>query len=246
MKVRLSIILLLCFAFYSCTKDNNPLVTTTISGNFYDTGNGEPGHFSVIIGKTESKSGTGLFSGDHSSYIVVLDSTTTDANGNYKLSFKSHTIESTETYKLYCYAGPHKINVRDKQNNLYYLSDNSKSITSFGSTLVWDFEIEKLYVMKTRVIFKNNPYPPLYNFLASPDLITYPGNTIIHGSSNDTVVYFPIRKNTGGFYLQFNFRDQLNSTNYYSPKYPLNPLIDRDTINGGQYVLTPSTFTKTP
>jgi hypothetical protein len=244
MRVLILIILLFCLTLYSCKKATNSELTTIISGQFYDTSNQEPGHITVKVCKEDFVSTSGFLSINQSKVVTVLDSTTTDANGNYRLSFKSNSSEVINAY-MYFYYGPQQLMIRDRGSSTYFSIHyyNSKPITSFGSTLTFNFDILKTYYMKAHVTFQNNPYQPIFIYY-SPG----PYGSTIYGKNNDTVVYVPIRKNVGAFYLQFynvNLTPIANTV-YYSPKFSLNPLINRDTIDGGNYPLTPSIFTKTP
>ena len=68
------------------------------------------------------------------------------------------------------------------------------------------------------------------------------GGIQISGKGNDTIVYIPIIKNTGGFNIYFYVTNQKNDSSYFSKIMPLNPLIDRDTVDGPQYNLDVATF----
>ncbi|MGN6641234.1 MAG: hypothetical protein ACTHJ8_20150, partial [Mucilaginibacter sp.] len=211
------------------------------SGMAYDDMNHEP-YPNLIVTVSEYKNSQSLFR-QSSEFIGIIGSGVTDANGKY--SFKYTTTGKGNAY--YLSLGKLATNVFSigPKNSLYPFNFDQyrkiQQIADVGGSLVYDFNVSKRYFMKSRIQVSNNLYPPLIPTFQSTQ-IKIAGGIQIYGENNDTTVYIPIFKNTGGFNIYFYVANQKNDSFYFSKMMPLNPLIDKDTIDGPLYKLDVSTF----
>lgn len=112
----------------------------------------------------------------------TIDSTRTDANGNYKLKFKHENLNSL-----------HLICSFPKYKYIYDISQNSSSEyqISDGDNIGKDFILLKTSVLKTKVSVVNNLFPPL-------KISDYVGSRVnIYGTKKDTTVYLYGVSNSG-------------------------------------------------
>jgi hypothetical protein len=239
MKNYAPIILSLCALFLSCRKkdDVKPSVITTVSGRFYDIRNNEPyQNLKLMVGEYQE---TYSFYGASDALIGYRDSTTTDSNGNYKMTFS--TSGKGNTYFLEFGNYPRNVYIADKGTNSFSFNFRYKLISNIGTANVYDFDVLRSYYMKTRVIVHDNPYSPVSITTWNSHFKTG-GGFSISGKNNDTIVNIAIVKNAGPFYLVFYVTDPANQK-FLSNNAPLlNPVINKDTIPGGQYDIYPATF----
>jgi hypothetical protein len=236
------LILLLGSILFSCTKkDIKPNIVGTVSGRAYDTVNQEP-YPNLIVTVSEYQISESLL-GQRSGLINVIGSGITDADGNY--SFKYTTTGKGNTYYLSLGKLAANVIAIGPKNSLYPFNSNQfrkiQQITNVGGSFTYDFNVTRQYFMKSRIIVSNDLYPPLIPvFQSAHNKIS--GGIQISGKSNDTLVCIPIFKNTGGFNIYFYVTNQKNDSSYFSKLMPLNPLIDRDTIEGPLYKLDVAIF----
>ncbi len=239
MNIRLPLLIFISFALCSCSKPHvDPGVVNTITGRFYDSANNEPyPNITVKLGEYELKQ---PFLGRASEQLIgYADATQTDAAGHYKLSFTSNG--DGRNYFIEFSGIPNNLYVTPTTpgvpRNGYWFQ-----IKGTGQPAVYDFDISKHYYMQLRVVVHDNPYPPLNVFSGNDHFQLGATDDIIHGTNNDTTEYIPIAKNTGGFKLYFTIYNPTNQTYYRDTDIWLNPLVNRDTIQGGVYNIYPSTF----
>jgi hypothetical protein len=133
--------------------------------------------------------------------------------------------------------------ISDKNSSLDVLRYNkAKQIQNIGSSVKYDFNIGKQYYMRSRIIFNNNSFPPVTVFAASAQFPLTGYAYAIYGKSNDTVVNIAISKNAGGFTLLFYVTDPATQKQLRNPLIALNPIINKDTIDGPVYTIFPATF----
>lgn len=136
---RLSFLLLVSVLFLQCKKNREP-EPVTISGNVSDNIQGIPVANANIQIKYQQAASNSVFN----SGFISIASTTTDANGNYSVTF---TPESPITYKI----------IVDKA---YYFSKESQvsaDVASAGTNTTVNFGIDPLGWLKVNV--KNlNPH----------------------------------------------------------------------------------------
>jgi hypothetical protein len=244
MKFNKVILALICMALVSCFKAPNvkPNIQTTVSGQFYDNVNNEGyANATVKVGEYESH-----FAGELGTAYTLIGyrgTTTTDINGKYTISFTASG--NGNTYFLEYVDIPQKIYVTDNNgstsNSTY--SGRSEQIQNLGSAVTYNFTVFKQYFMKTRIIVQNNPMPPLGMSIGGPQFSMGCSCNNVSGANNDTVVYIQIKKNTGGFYLNFGITNPITGiTLNNTPKIFINPTINQDTISGGTYTVLPATF----
>ncbi len=237
----LLLLLLLGLVLFSCTKkDIKPKIEGTVSGQAYDTANQEP-YPNLIVTVSEYQNSQTLFR-QSSALIGVIGSGTTDANGKY--SIKYTTTGKGNTYYLSLGKLAANVYAIAPKNSLYPFNvDQFRKIQQInvGGAFTYDFNVTKQYYMKSRIVVSNDLNPPLIAIFQSNNS-KIGGGIQISGKSNDTIVYLPIYKNTGGFNIYFYVTNQKNDSSYYSKIMPLNPLIDRDTIEGPLYTLDVATF----
>ncbi|RWY47119.1 hypothetical protein [Mucilaginibacter gilvus] len=220
--------------FFSCRKDAKlvqPNIETTISGRFYDDINKEPYQY-VKLKIAEYKRHTGFYGGYDYQLISYRDSTITGIDGTYKIHFT--TSGNGSNYFLEFNEIPETVNVSEKGNQPGAQNLRSKLIENLGTVLTYDFDFAKRYFMKTRVIVHDNPYPVLS--------ITAFGQVQVYGKNKDTLINIPFFKYPGGFHLNFSVTDPVTHVTYKAPNVPLNPVVDKDTIEGGTYELYPAKF----
>jgi len=238
----LLLVLLPVSTLFSCTKkDIKPDIEGTVSGIAYDPANQEP-YSNLHVTVSEYQNSQSLFI-QSSKFIGIIGSGVTDANGKY--SFKYTTTGKGNAYYLSLGKLAANVFTVGPKNSLYPFNGDQyrkiQQITNVGGSLTYDFDVTKQYFMKSRIIVSNNSYPPLIPiFQSTRNKIG--GGIQISGKGNDTIVYIPIIKNTGGFNIYFYVTNQKNDSSYFSKIMPLNPLIDRDTIDGPQYNLDVATF----
>ncbi len=236
MKPRQFIFLLCVVVFSSCLKDAviQPNVHTSISGQFYDQANKEIyAGVKIRIGAYQGRS---TFEDQVYDFVGYVDSTTTDNNGNFNISFttKGNASDYFFEYKLFgknVYATPIGGGV---QSDL--------KIDSLGKNFVCNFNVIKNYYLKLRLQVNNNPYPPLS--LIAGNKQTYFSSYLcnVFGTNNDTVKYIQIQKNSGGFNLFFSVKNPTTGATYQNDPISINPVITSDTTDGGTYTLNPSNF----
>jgi hypothetical protein len=233
---------LIVLLLFSCTKkDLKPNIVGTVSGVAYDNENQEP-YPNLTVTVTEYRN-TQSFLRQNSEEIGIIGSGVTDANGKY--SFKYTTSGNGNTYYLALGKLARNIYLIGPQNSLYAFNVNQyrkiQQITNVGGALTYDFNVTRQYYMKSRITVSNNLNPPLIPIFQS-DRNKIGGGVQVFGKSNDTTVYIPIVKNTGGFNIYFYVTNHKIDSSYYSKIMPLNPLINKDTIDGPVYTLDVATF----
>ncbi|MDB5125293.1 MAG: hypothetical protein JWP94_3422 [Mucilaginibacter sp.] len=240
MKINSVIISLVGFFFLSCSKkpDVQPNVRTTITGRFYDESNREA-YPNVKIEIAEYNEYQDFLGPLKRNLIGYRGSTTTDTGGYYKITFT--TSGKGNNYYFEFTGIPDKVQVTDKGMG-GPAGYRQKKIDGIGSTLKYDFNISKFYYMKTHIVVHNNPFPPLNVFIGNTHFQLGGAYSTISGKNNDTVEFIPIFKNTGGFNLYFTINDPATGTWYRHSQILLNPVVDRDTIQGVTYDLFPATF----
>ena len=235
-------LLLPVLMLFSCTKkDVYPNIVGTVSGTAYDPVNKEP-YSNLHVTVSEYKNSQSFFT-QRSEFIGIIGSGVTDANGKY--SFKYTTTGNGNTYYLSLGKVAANVFTIGPTNSVYPFNLDQyrkiQQITNVGGSLTYDFNVTKQYFMKSRIVISNDSYPPLIAvFQSTRNKIG--GGIQISGVTNDTTVYLPIFKNTGGFNIYFYVTNQKNDSSYFSQLMPLNPLIDRDTIDGPLYKLDVATF----
>ncbi len=238
----LLLLLLLGSILFSCTKkDIKPNIQGIVSGRAYDTVNKEP-YPNLIVTVSEYQTSESFFR-QSSALINIIGSGITDANGNY--SFKYTTTGKGNTYYLSLGKPAANVSAIGPKHSLYPFNIDQfrkiQQITNVGGSLTYDFNVTKQYFMKSRIVITNDLNPPLIPvFQSAHNKIA--GGIQIFGKSNDTSVCIPIFKNTGGFNIYFYVTNQKNDSSYFTKLMPLNPLIDRDTIQGPLYTLDAATF----
>ncbi len=233
---------LIVLLLFSCTKkDLKPNIVGTVSGMAYDTVNNEPYPNLIVTVAEYQNSASFLHQG--SEEIGIIGSGVTDANGKY--SFKYTTTGNGNTYYLALGKLAANVSAIGPKHSLYAFIVNQyrkiQQITNVGGSLTYDFNVTKQYYMKSRITVANDLNPPLVPTFQSTQ-IKIAGGIQIFGKTNDTTVYIPIFKNPGGFNIYFYVTNHKIDSSYYSKIMPLNPLINKDTIDGPQYNLDVSTF----
>jgi len=239
MKNYTPIILSLCILCISCGKspDVKPNVVTTVSGQFYEPFNQEPyQNLKLMIGEYQEKY---TFGGTTYALIGYRDSTVTDNNGNYKMTFS--TTGNGSTYFLEFRNYRENVVIGDKGTTGFSPNFQYKIIGNIGASNVYNFDVLRTYYMQTRVIVHDNPYSPI-TILTWNSSFQIGGGLYISGKNNDTIVNIPIRKNAGPFYLVFYVVDPATQKQLRNDPPLINPIINKDTIQGGQYDLYPATF----
>lgn len=237
MKNILPAFLICCLGFYSCKKIA-PGLKTTVHGQFYDDYNREA-YANIVVKIGEYKSYHTSFIGTADALSKYIDSTVTDANGNYKIDFT--TTGNGNAYYLDFF--PKKdLSIGDKNGKFSSTNYRSKEIESIGGENEYNFNISKLYYMQAHIIVHNNPFPPLHIGTTNFNMTRAAGSPYIYRTNNDTVLNIPIVKDPSGFYLDFDITNPATGVIYKNPKILINTAINKDTIQGGPYILDPSTF----
>jgi len=236
MKPYAVVLALAMFMLASCSKapDVQPNIQTTISGRFYDVFNQEAyPNLKVKIGEYQLH--TSIDNGSYYTLIGYRDSTTTDVNGNYTITFT--TSGKGSSYFIEFKGIPSNIDVDGA-----IPGEQRRPIDALGRTNAYNFNVHKTYYMQARIIVNNNPYQPLAVTTGNDHFYISGANNKISKANNDTVEFIPIQKNSGGFYLYFSITNPATNITYSNPKILLNPVINTDTIQGGTYNLFPGTF----
>jgi hypothetical protein len=241
MKNLLALIILSSFLVVSCTKkDYKPNIQTIVSGQAYDSLNKEPYRgLRILIGEYDEfnygDNGAGL------ALVSYRDSAVTDSNGNYSMKFT--TSGKGDSYYLSFKKVPANVRFISDKNAFDVLPYNkAKQIQNIGSSVKYDFKVWKQYYMRSRIIFNNNSFPPVTVLAANAQFPLSGFTSAIYGKSNDTVVNIPISKNMGSFTLLFYITDPATQKLLRNPLIALNPIINKDTIDGPAYTIYPATF----
>lgn len=243
--VRLPLLVFMSFVLYACSKTPvNPGVENTITGHFYDSLNNEAyPNLKVRLAEYRPKSS---FLGTPSEELIgYADSTHTDATGHYKLSFTSNG--DGRNFFIEFTGLPGQVYVTPTVQGEGYTGNGGNyyqrlQIKPNGGPATYNFEIIKQYYMQVRIIVHNDPYPPLNVITGNTRFQLGSTGNEIYGADNDTTEYVGIVKNTGGFNLYFTVYNPASQTYLSDTAIWLNPLINRDTIQGGTYNVYPSTF----
>ena len=243
MKNLLAIILLSSFFLVACVKkDYKPDITSVVYGRAYDPGHMEPYRgLKLVIGEYQDHIGSIDNGGWGKALVDIRDSAITDSNGYYKLTF---TTSGKGDYYYVSFkdvpANVRMISGASQFDDLQYYM--TKQITNIGSSTLFDFNVWRQYYMRSRIIFSGNTAPPVTVMAGSAELPLSGFPCKIYGNSNDTVVNIPIPKNTGGFTLLFYITDPVTKNLLRNPLIPLNPVVNKDTIQGPAYTIYPATF----
>lgn len=256
MKNLLAIIFLSGFSLVACTKkDYKPNIQSVVYGRAYDRGNNEPYRgLKLMIGEYQDHIGSIDNGGGGKALVGIRDSAVTDSNGNYKMTFTtsgkgdyyymsfvdvpSNVREITDAGSPY--GLPFTSTNKNIVDQLQYYKD--EAITNIGSSVKFDFDVSRQYYMQSRVTFSGNAAPPVTTISGSAQypLSGFPIN--IYGNSNDTVINIPIVKKQGGFTLLFYITDPVTKNLLRNPLITLNPIINKDTIQGPAFTIYPATF----
>jgi len=145
MKHKFWLIYFMCLIFISCKKDN-AVTITTLSGTTVEGNSGLP----IVDGKVyvwEYRQTNDLFKSQMIRHKLI-DSVKTDKSGNYSLSFKSS--ESVGFYRANF----------QLSSNYYYQYVPEKNLV-IGSGNVMNLTAYRASFLKARVIYSENPNPPL-------------------------------------------------------------------------------------
>ncbi len=221
----------------SCWKarDIPPNQITTITGRFYDRVN-DIVYPNIKVRVAEFQQVQKFLGPGGSIPVGFPDSTTTDANGYYKLRFTTNGRGSV--YYIQYKGIPADVEAYGNGGLPQYYNTGQR-IDTFGKAAVYDVNIIKLYYFNIWVIIHNNPYP-LFGVLAE---YAY-RNLFFYGSNNDSTTYIEIPKRTSGFHLYFYVTDRKTGNSYMDTSALINPVINHDTIQGDTYDLYPATFKK--
>ncbi|HTD41101.1 MAG TPA: hypothetical protein VK671_10810 [Mucilaginibacter sp.] len=253
MKNLSAIILLSSFFLVACTKkDYAPNIQTVVYGRAYDRWNNEPYRgLKLMIGEFQE-----FNFGDNGSgkaLVGIRDSAVTDSNGNYKMTFTTSGkgdyyymsfINVPANVRLISDAGtPNLLQYnRANKNRFDDLQYRAEEIKNIGSSVRYDFDVLKQYYMRSRITFSGNTKPPVTIMAGSAQVPLTGIPSYIYGNSNDTVVNIPILKNTGGLALLFYITDPVTKNLLRNPLIFLNPVINKDTIQGPAFTVYPATF----
>jgi len=241
MKNLSAIILFSSLLLLACTKqDYKPNIKTMVFGQAYDNENGEP-YRGLKLWVGEYKSHSTLVNGGSKDLISIRDSAVTDSNGNYKMIF------TTSGKGNYYY-----LNFKNVPGNVRYISDQykfdqleynkTKEITNIGASEKYDFYVWRQYYMRSKITFSGNTAPPVTVMAGSIGAPLGGFPCTIYGGSNDTILNIPIPRNTAGFTLLFYITDPTTKNLLRNPLIFLNPVINKDTIQGPAYTVYPATF----
>lgn len=256
MKNLSAIILLSIFLLVGCTKkDYKPNIQTVVYGRAYDRENNEPYRgLKLMIGEYQDHIGSIDNGGGGKALVGIRDSAVTDSNGNYKMTFTTSGkgdyyymsfIDVPANVREIAEAGspyglPYASTDKNSVDQLRFFRD--EAITNIGSSVRFNFDVWRQYYMQSRVVFSGNTAPPVTAIAGSAQ---YPLSGLpinIYGNSNDTVINIPITKNQGSFTLLFYTTDPVTKNLLRNPLITLNPVINKDTIQGPAFTIYPATF----
>lgn len=184
--MRIAAIILSCiFLIAGCKKDDSAELVV-VKGRVWDDKLQQPvKNVSVIIYDVKCENFI-----CHTNEIV--DSTRTDDSGNYEMIYKR---KNSNTLYVVC-KYPKRLYVHSSDQG------NDHQIRNPGTYLDKNFILRKTSVLQTRLIIKNNPYPPL-------KISDYKGSYIqIYGASKDTVIHLRgVANNTNQLSLVVNSPD---------------------------------------
>ncbi|WP_069661334.1 hypothetical protein [Arcticibacter eurypsychrophilus] len=221
MKHKFWLIYFICLIFISCKKDNT---LTTLSGTMVEAYSSLP----ISDGKVyvwEYRQTNDLFK-SHMIRHKLVDSVTTDKSGNYSLSFKSSVS-----------AGAYIANFK-LSSNYYYQYVPEKNLI-IGSNNVMNVTAYQASFLKARVIYSENPKPPLGVFTQS-DFIPYwtLSSHLLDKVRADTTLILkliPNRPNT----IYFRYTDGVNVFSYkekITPENLTDTLVRTFNVNPTEFV----------
>lgn len=200
MKPYLILIAVCCLTLVSCKKEKQRVgITTTITGRIYDQDTKEP--FRNIKLKVGEYTSRRVFP-NPTQYTLVsyLDSTTTDDDGHYRLSFT--TSGKGDSYHMEFKGLARQMffyDVTDKRSMNY----NYKEIEGLGQSKVSDFSILEYIDIKVHITVHDNPFPPLMMGVIINGTSFYAADYPIGGRNKDTTIGAWAKKVSGGCYLNF-------------------------------------------
>ncbi len=229
----------LCFSllFSSCKKeDYQANINTVVTGRFYDSTNKVPiPNISVKVGEYQSKTINFVKEYSLNSFVGTA---TTDASGNYTISFKT---SGHGNYYFLQYANvPPGVNMSNNTGGTNYFSQHSLPVNNIGGGNTCNFYGFKQYYMRVRMTVSNNPLPPLN--IGVLDALEETGGGVIYGKDNDTILNIPIKKNEN-FSLILNTYDPTINKAYFGTPILFSAITAAgDTVQGGTYHILPATF----
>lgn len=154
-----------------------PNIKTTVSGRVYDEWNKLPyTNFKLRMAEyMMQRAGVATTF----TFIQFLDSTTTDANGNYAITFR--TSGKGNHYRL----------EYDLKGNYAHAYENHTEI-KIGEAIQQDLDFQRTVTLKARILVHDNPAPPLRARTAGHKWY----NHEIHGQNNDTLTHLQVSRNT--------------------------------------------------
>ncbi|WP_025609558.1 hypothetical protein [Pontibacter actiniarum] len=154
-----------------------PNIETTVSGKVYDSWNKLPiTDFKLRVAEyMKVRAGEGFTY----NFIQFLDSTYTDADGNYAMAFRTSG------------KGNHYRVEYDRQRNFAYPYEGYTEIKA-GEDNQLDYDFQRAVTLRARVIVHDNPAPPLAVGTARQKWY----NEKIYGVNNDTVTYMQVIRNS--------------------------------------------------
>jgi len=148
MKIVLYLYLIL-FVFTNCECERDPIdagVVSTVSGNAYDFRNDIPAQgIKIKVGEFKRHF---VIDGNGNTFIKWVDSTYTDINGDYNLTFATSGLG--DNYKLFA---EETIDIRGYNDVI--------DITNIGGSNVFDLNFVHIYPIKLIITVNNVSYSPI-------------------------------------------------------------------------------------
>lgn len=229
----------LLFLVFSCEDVIEENIQTNIKGQFIDIKNNEPIQNLKVRIAEYNYMFRGAFVPQEIDFIGYVDSTLTNINGEYILDFT--TSGKGDAYYLDFNGLDDKYYVGDLGSNVWGPYYREKKIDKLGGHQEMVFDCRFYYYMKTRIIIKDNPFPPLNILIKDVRNDVLYAAASVHGVNNDTILYIPVVKNSTNL-LRFNYFDIEKQQVFSLPDITLNLTIENDTIDGGIYELSALEF----
>jgi hypothetical protein len=203
----------LMFVHLSCKKESDIIDIVSVSGKVWDnTLQKSVSNLLVYIYDVKCEN-------FHCGYNKVVDSTRTDSNGFYKIEYPRRNYN---TLYLKC-----------SNQDYSYTNSGEFQIEKGGKPIIKNFSVNKTSVLKTRLIFKNNIYPPfrLSNYTDGKFIQIY-------GLNKDTIIYlkgiansanFIVLSSISDFYSYYRRRDEIITLGTFADT--LNVTIDADDVD---------------
>ena len=239
---RIRILLFLLIFGTGCSKDYTS-VDSVITGTFYDSRNLEAiegvilrvAEYYPIPKKNE-------FETQQYNLVQVLGTSTTNQDGYYNIPFSA--VNNGDIYLIEYEIDGRYSSAPSVPVGIAEILSRNIEIEKLGGTITKDFDFNRYYYLKFRVVVHDNPFPPIningywYHQNGMRIVATNP----IYNTNNDTTKYIQVANNHTN-YLQFMVTNDNNDILKNNPDIPVEINSDIDTIDYPEIIeLVPSQF----